>query len=186
MTATVTTPTAQQETWYFTFGSGQQHDGKYVVIPGTYDDARDEMFRHFGNAWSFQYASPERAGVEEFGLVELPRAGWPEPATTTHTSDLLADPDAVALLRDLYAHARHVRAQHHIYSYGNGRSQTMAPVEHTWTAGNNRVLIHDGWLLYLSHGAPLLKVQIDTVRQAGQLLAAIGVLPQRFIAGGAR
>ncbi|MGC5019052.1 hypothetical protein [Micromonospora sp. DT47] len=73
------TPTAQQETWYFTFGSGQQHDGRYVVIPGSYDAARDEMFRHFSNAWSFQYASAERAGVDEFGLVELPREGWPEP-----------------------------------------------------------------------------------------------------------
>ncbi|MEU5939379.1 hypothetical protein ABZ807_09330 [Micromonospora sp. NPDC047548] len=98
----------------------------------------------------------------------------------TTTSKLLADPTQIALVRDLYAHARKVRAEHAIYSYGNGLGQAMAPVEHTWTVGTRRVLVHDGWLLYLSHGAPLLKVQVDNVRQVGQLLAAIGVLPPEF------
>lgn len=99
----------------------------------------------------------------------------------TTTSTLLADPAQVALIRDLYAHARTVHAEHATYSYGNGRGQAMAPVEHTWTLGHDRVLIHDGWLLYLRHGAALLKVHVDTPRQVGQLLAAIGVLPERFI-----
>lgn len=69
-------------TWVFTFGSGQQYDGRYVAIPGTYGGARDEMLRHFGQAWSFQYPSAEAAGVDRHGLVELPRTEWPEPATT--------------------------------------------------------------------------------------------------------
>ncbi|WP_433651065.1 hypothetical protein ACQP2C_00030 [Micromonospora zamorensis] len=66
------------QNWYFTFGSGQQHDGKYVVIHGTHDAARDEMIAHFGNRWAFQYGTADRAGVDEFGLVELPRAEWAE------------------------------------------------------------------------------------------------------------
>ena len=101
------------------------------------------------------------------------------PAQTT----LLADPAQVALIRDLIRHARAVRAEHATYSYGNGLGQAIGPVEHTWTIGTARVIVHDGWLIYVRHGAPLLKVQVDNPRQVGQLLAAIGVLPQRFISG---
>ena len=102
---------------------------------------------------------------------------------TPTASELLADSAQVALVRDLLAHARTVRAQHHIYPGGNSASGANWPAEHTWTAGTSRVLIHDGWLVYLSHGAPLLKVHVTDVRQVAQLLAAIGVLPQRFTGG---
>lgn len=66
--------------WIFTFGSGQEHDGHYVVIYGTYGEARAEMIRHFGNRWAFQYATARLAGVAEHGMVELPREEWPTPA----------------------------------------------------------------------------------------------------------
>ncbi|MEU4399738.1 hypothetical protein [Micromonospora orduensis] len=81
---------AAEQDWYFTFGSGQEHDGKYVVIHGTYDSARDEMLEHFGNRWSFQYPSADSAGVAEFSMVELPRAEWPVTLTPEQlTANLL-------------------------------------------------------------------------------------------------
>lgn len=69
----------QPESWIFTFGSGQQHDGRYVVIPGSYDEARAEMLARFGNRWSFQYRLDERAEIESHGATELPRDQWPAP-----------------------------------------------------------------------------------------------------------
>ena len=45
--------------WIFTFGCGQEHAGHYVRIKGTYDDARDEMFRRYGDKWAFQYSADE-------------------------------------------------------------------------------------------------------------------------------
>lgn len=99
--------------------------------------------------------------------------------TVTKTSELLRDPRQIALLRELYAHARHVRAEHATYTFAFG----AAPQEHTWTVGNCRVSYEDGWLRYLTHGHPLLKVYVGHVREAAQVLAAIGVLPQRFIGG---
>ncbi|QLQ37952.1 hypothetical protein [Micromonospora robiginosa] len=74
----IANPDPEQD-WYFTFGSGQQHDGKYVVIAGTYDSARARMLEVFGNRWSHQYASAEAAGVYEFGMALLPEAEWPKP-----------------------------------------------------------------------------------------------------------
>lgn len=35
--------------WIFTFGCGQEHAGHYVKIHGTYDEARAEMFRRYGD-----------------------------------------------------------------------------------------------------------------------------------------
>ncbi|MEU4640870.1 hypothetical protein [Micromonospora sp. NPDC023814] len=86
MTDMVTAPTP--ESWIFTFGSGQKHDGKYVVIPGTYSEARAEMLRHFGNAWSFQYAAVDRPALDEVGMVELLRLEWPTPAEDAITEAL--------------------------------------------------------------------------------------------------
>jgi hypothetical protein len=75
--------------WYFTFGHGQRgysansHGepavtargfplwNRYVVIHGTYESARDEMFRVFGPIWSMQYESREAACVDAFDLIEL-------------------------------------------------------------------------------------------------------------------
>jgi len=76
--------------WYFTFGVGHKlisvcddvavstHQvgislkGKYVKINGTYDEARLEMCRRWGNAWASQYSEdrfPEL--VAKYQYVEL-------------------------------------------------------------------------------------------------------------------
>lgn len=78
--------------WVFTFGHGHRayaaHDsfsteananrgkgfsltGRYVVIHGTGDTARQRMRELFGEVWSAQYASREAAGVDEYQLSEL-------------------------------------------------------------------------------------------------------------------
>lgn len=57
--------------WYFTFGTGQEHAGKYVKITGTWSAAREEMLRRFGKNWCHQYASAEAAGVEKWEYKEL-------------------------------------------------------------------------------------------------------------------
>lgn len=69
------------QNWWFTFGSGQQFNGFYTIVHGTYDSARNEMFAHFGTAWSFQYATAQLASVEQFGLRQLHRADWPPTET---------------------------------------------------------------------------------------------------------
>lgn len=45
----------EKQWWIFTFGYGQKHEGHYVKIYGTFDDARQKMFDRFGKDWSFQY-----------------------------------------------------------------------------------------------------------------------------------
>lgn len=57
--------------WIFTFGCGQAYAGRYCVIHGTFDEARDEMFRRHGRQWAMQYRTEEEAGVEKYGLKEL-------------------------------------------------------------------------------------------------------------------
>lgn len=42
--------------WVFTFGKGQEHEGYYVKIWGTYSSARSKMMKRYGLAWSFQYS----------------------------------------------------------------------------------------------------------------------------------
>jgi hypothetical protein len=76
------------QNWYFTFGGGHRlraarSDGVtvgegfpvadfYVMIHGTFLDARHEMIRLFGTVWSFQYDAEEWAGqVERYRLVPL-------------------------------------------------------------------------------------------------------------------
>lgn len=66
------------EQWIFTFGFGHYHPetgerlaNRYVVIPGTFNEARRTMALKFGTQWSMQYASKEEAGVETYGLREL-------------------------------------------------------------------------------------------------------------------
>lgn len=59
----------------FTFGFGQVHQGGYVVIDAdSTTEARDEMFRRFGDKWSMHYQPPmarETAGVEKYNLTEV-------------------------------------------------------------------------------------------------------------------
>ena len=45
--------------WIFTFGYGQQHQGKYVKISGTFGEAREKMFKKYGPEWAFQYSEEE-------------------------------------------------------------------------------------------------------------------------------
>lgn len=63
MTQPVTTPTPKEERkrgkWYFTFGSGQKHNGKYFVIVGISENARRKMFERFGPKWSMQYSEEQ-------------------------------------------------------------------------------------------------------------------------------
>jgi hypothetical protein len=41
--------------WYFTFGCGQEHSNHYVAIEAEDSlSARKEMFKRFGDKWSFQ------------------------------------------------------------------------------------------------------------------------------------
>ena len=46
-------------TWYFTFGSGQEHEGHCIKIEGSFESARQKMFDRFGSHWAFQYSEDE-------------------------------------------------------------------------------------------------------------------------------
>jgi hypothetical protein len=63
--------TEEAQDWIFTFGCGQAYAGRYCVIHGTFDAAREEMFNRFGSRWSMQYRTKEDAGVETYNLKEL-------------------------------------------------------------------------------------------------------------------
>lgn len=45
----------ESQTWYFTFGSGHEHENCYTVIHGTHAGARKEMVDRYGFKWAFQY-----------------------------------------------------------------------------------------------------------------------------------
>lgn len=70
---------------YFTFGyghrnpkTGQSLHKHYVVIEGvTIEHCRLVMLLHFDKAWAMEYATSEDAGIERWGLVELPKEEWP-------------------------------------------------------------------------------------------------------------
>lgn len=49
----------KNEWWIFTFGANQKNAGHYVKIYGTFNDARQEMFRRHGDSWAFQYSLAE-------------------------------------------------------------------------------------------------------------------------------
>lgn len=55
----------------FTFGMGQPHAGRFVRIHGTFNSAREEMFRRHGPVWCGQYVSEDDAGVARWGYTEL-------------------------------------------------------------------------------------------------------------------
>jgi hypothetical protein len=103
--------------WHFTFGPNHAHPATgeklgqaYVVIPGTYAEARQKMIAEFGQKWSrHQYANAQLAGVERWQLrqVELPSAlvaplskiwACPEPDCGYHIADgPIADGDVPEL-----------------------------------------------------------------------------------------
>lgn len=77
----------QEVGWVFTFGfghvdpkTGDPLGNCYVVIDGTFDEARATMRRHFGYQWSMQYANEHEAGVGIFALtqIDLPSDHAPE------------------------------------------------------------------------------------------------------------
>lgn len=57
--------------WFFTFGFNHAHPNGYVVIEGSFSEARAEMYRRFGAKWSMQYENAEEAGVEKYCLKNL-------------------------------------------------------------------------------------------------------------------
>ena len=67
------------EEWIFTFGFGHTHPKTGESLANTFvriaaadsEAAREEMYRRFGQKWSFQYDSEQKAGVEKYGLREL-------------------------------------------------------------------------------------------------------------------
>lgn len=79
-----------EESWIFTLGSGQQYDGRFVVMPGSPSEAREEMLRRFGRAWSFMYPVAEREQLERYAMVELPREEWPLPVVDRAVNALSA------------------------------------------------------------------------------------------------
>ena len=58
--------------WVFTFGSGQEHAGKYVLIQGTFNEARTKMVERYGTKWAFQYSSKDWDDI-----VNNPCRTWP-------------------------------------------------------------------------------------------------------------
>lgn len=72
----------QPRDWFFTFGAdhthpdtGQRLGRSYVRIHGTADSTRTAILAAFGNRWSFQYPTATRAGVDKYGLTEVPMPG---------------------------------------------------------------------------------------------------------------
>lgn len=60
------------ETWYFTFGSGHAHPNGYVKIPGTFEVAREEMFRRYGGKWCMQYTKEKALPIiEAYNMQEV-------------------------------------------------------------------------------------------------------------------
>lgn len=52
---------SSQQWFIFTFGTGQEHEGKYVKIFGSYGEARQKMIDKYGREWGFQYTASEWA-----------------------------------------------------------------------------------------------------------------------------
>ena len=65
-------PCEKQE-YICTFGVNHPLGGCYVVLGvATEADARREMFGMYGSRWAFVYNNREAAGVERYGLREVP------------------------------------------------------------------------------------------------------------------
>lgn len=55
----------KKEKWFFTFDTGQDNYGYYVVIEGDYSEARDKMREKFGIKWGFQYSEEQWKRLED-------------------------------------------------------------------------------------------------------------------------
>lgn len=51
--------------YYFTFGYGHEHAGKFVKFYGTREATREVMFQEFGDKWAFQYAEHEVRNLKD-------------------------------------------------------------------------------------------------------------------------
>lgn len=67
----------EKQWWYFTFGCGQGHAGRFVKIFGTVTETRDEMFRRYEKYWSMQYSEKEWTTSYK-GQTMSERWGWTE------------------------------------------------------------------------------------------------------------
>jgi hypothetical protein len=53
--------------------TGEPLRNKYVIVEAENDiKAHEIMYNRFGQKWAFAYVSKEDAGVERFGLEEIP------------------------------------------------------------------------------------------------------------------
>ena len=58
--------------YIFTFGSGQELEGKAIAIHGSCAESRSEMIKRHGNKWAFQYSLKEWREIEND-----PKRYWP-------------------------------------------------------------------------------------------------------------
>ena len=49
----------KEQYWCFTFGCGQENEGFYVKVKGSFGEARAKMVERYGNKWGFQYSEEE-------------------------------------------------------------------------------------------------------------------------------
>jgi hypothetical protein len=97
-------PNAEQD-WFFTFGfdhthptTGQPLRKSYIRIHDTCEGARAQMLTAFGQRWSNQYESAERAGVDKFHLSEASMPGADEPKVAADTAAIRSALEQLRLL----------------------------------------------------------------------------------------
>jgi hypothetical protein len=66
---------SSEETFYFTFGYGQEHPNKYVKLKGTLDSTRQVMHTMYGNRWSMQYSKAQWVN-QCTGITLAEKRGW--------------------------------------------------------------------------------------------------------------
>ena len=89
---------SDMQTFYFTFGSGQQHFPGYHRIEATNEDSAYKIMNHrFGPKWAMSYTSAEAAGIARWNLPEIRWDGVPHalkagriPLVLTTTDDKLS------------------------------------------------------------------------------------------------
>ena len=63
---------SKEKEWLFSFGCLHPlyHD-KYIKIKGTFESARGEMIRRFGDNWIHQYKEKEEDYLKSHGITEI-------------------------------------------------------------------------------------------------------------------
>lgn len=103
-----------------------------------------------------------------------------KPIAPTQPSELLADPTQVALLRELYAYVRRVKALHNTCAFVGVTGRPYGSWEHLWITDLDVVSVEDGRLTYKRNGVQRLSAEVSDLREAVDILAAVGVLPPAF------